>query len=98
MCRDIEHNNSLMYKWRTMMAYMFDTRRFTRRLSPEFQPAWDCLQRQGDYSDKKLPPFHELILLRQRLIASGSLPDHLPKIDVNQTWFSQLCDAWSRLW
>lgn len=96
MCRDLKHNASLFRRWDDMSTVMGDTPRSTRRLSPEFQPAWDCLQHRGDYADRKLHIFHELILLRERLIASRSLPPNVPKIDIRD-WSMGQSSSW-RSW
>ncbi len=93
MCRDIERNDSLFRRWDNMRVIMRDTPRSARRLRPEFQAAWDCCQFRGDYADSKVHMYHELILLRQRLLANGSLPQNLPNIDVRD-WSVGQASSW----
>ncbi|KAL2820266.1 hypothetical protein BJX63DRAFT_310239 [Aspergillus granulosus] len=91
-CRNARHGERLGRVYSYMLAAMSESeltgdksKKVTRHLRPEFQPAWDCL---NGWSPEDTDPNSEMKRLRERLIARGALgtlpPEHAPGGEANK--------------
>lgn len=81
-CRDVEHDDYLHCRWSDMQMALRDDTMFTKCLRPQFRAAWDCFNCRDEYYGIHM--YREILLLRERLIADGRLPQNLPFIDISE--------------